>query len=237
MAIVPITIQGTLKTKNYQPLSNFTLYIIENGITIHTHQNNDVTTINGRNTFLSMIEGFITNQSNGYPNGVVTSSSISVNQNNGDILISIIGEGDNECQHFAGAFFTEEAFENKTNNVIAMKFGSEECPVTQCEDCEDLSLPFCDGNPIINLGLDNGTYNVTIIDENTKNEYTQSIESNGGAIEWDVTNTEGLFNPFTIYTLTIEDNQGNVITWINNAIEYNCIRLTFNYSTNTNPQT
>ena len=91
MAIVPIEIIGQLKTKNYQPLSNFTLYVVENGINIHRHQNNNVTTAGGLATFKSLLESYITDD-NGHIDGVIISSSVTIDTNQGHINVNILGD-------------------------------------------------------------------------------------------------------------------------------------------------
>jgi hypothetical protein len=233
MAIVPIEIKGKLNTKNVQPLSSFTLYVFENGITIHKHQNNNVTTVNGKNAFLALIESYITQNGNG-PNGTITSSSITVNSPNGDIDIDILGEGDNACLHFAGAFITQETWDEQKNNVIAMRFLSEDCEINTCETCEDLSLIYCDGNIQFNIPVVDGTYTVVLVDHNTNRTYSQVITSSGEILEWDITNNQDIFMPFTYYTLTLLDENDDVVSWVNNNLEYSCIRIEFVYSTNTN---
>jgi hypothetical protein len=233
MAIVPIEIKGQLKTKNVEPLSNFTLYVIENGITIHKHQNNNVTTVNGKNTFLTLIESYITQNSNG-PNGSITSSSIVVDATNGHITIDIEGTGDNACDHFAGAFFTQETWDEQKNDTIAMRFLSEEIETQLCVDCQDVEIAYCDGNPEFTIPIEDGSYLVVIEDHNTNNFYSQNIDVVDGIVEWSMNEYENIFMPFTYYTLTITDVNGNVVTWSQATDEYNCLRFTFKYSTDTN---
>lgn len=236
MAIVPIEIIGQLKTKNYQPLSNFTLYVVENGFNIHRHQNNNVTTAGGLAAFKSLLESYITDDSN-HIDGVIISSSVTIDTNQGHIDVNILGEGDNTCDHFAGAFFTEETWSERNNHTIALRFLGEVCEPTLCEDCQDLILNYCNGNPEFDLGLPDDNYMVTIEDHSSNNWYTQMITSTGGVITWDVSSNGAIFNPFTYYTMSILDGEGDVVTWVNGGNQYNCVRFTFKNSTDTTPAT
>ena len=236
MAIVPLEIIGQLKTKNYQPLSNFTLYVVENGINIHRHQNNNVTTAGGLATFKALLESYITDD-NGHIDGTIVSSSVTVDTNQGHINVNITGTGDNTCDHFAGAFFTEETWEERNNHTIALRFLGEVCDPELCADCQDMTLNYCDGNPTFELGLPDDSYMVTIEDHTSNNWYTQFITSSGGSLEWDTASNGAIFNPFTYYTLTIIDGEGDEVTWVTGGVEYNCLRFTFKPSTDTTPAT
>lgn len=236
MAIVPLEIIGQLKTKNYQPLSNFTLYVVENGFNIHRHQNNNVTTAGGLATFKALLESYITDD-NGHIDGTILTSSVTVDTNQGHINVAITGTGDNTCDHFAGAFFTEETWEERNNHTIALRFLGEVCDPELCADCQDMTLNYCDGNPTFELGLPDDSYMVTIEDHTSNNWYTQFITSSGGSLEWDTASNGAIFNPFTYYTLTIIDGEGDEVTWATGGVEYNCLRFTFKPSTDTTPAT
>jgi len=233
MAIVPIEIIGQLKTKNYQPLSNFTLYVVENGFNIHRHQNNNVTTVNGLAAFKTLLESYITNNNN-HIDGVITSSSVTVDTNQGHINVNILGEGNNDCDHFAGAFFTEETWDERNNHTIALRFLGEEITPELCADCQDVSIAYCDGNVEFTIPVEDGTYVVAVEDHNNENFYTQTIVAVDGVLEWDMTNTAYLFTPFSYYTITLVDSNDNPVSWTTGTIEYNCLRVSFKYSTDTN---
>lgn len=236
MAIVPLEIIGQLKTKNYQPLTNFTLYVVENGINIHRHQNQNVTTVGGLASFKALLESYITDD-NGHIDGTILTSSVTVDTNQGHINVSITGTGDNACDHFVGAFFTEETWTERNNHTIALRFLGEVCTPDLCDNCQDLILNYCDGNPTFDLGLPDDSYMVTIEDHTSNNWYTQFITSSSGSLEWDTTSNGAIFNPFTYYTLTIIDGEGDEVTWLSGGVEYNCLRFTFKPSTDTTPAT
>lgn len=233
MAIVPVEIIGQLKTKNYQPLSNFTLYVVENGFNIHRHQNNNVTTTNGLNAFKALLESYITDDSN-HIDGTIVSSTVTVDTNQGHINVNITGTGKNDADHFAGAFFTEETWTERNNHTIALRFLGEEITPTLCEDCQDVSIAYCDGNPEFEIPIEDGTYTVVVEDHNTENFYSQTIIASNGILEWDMTNTANVFTPFSLYTITLVDENGNPVSWSQGTVEYNCLRVSFKYSTDTN---
>ncbi len=103
---------------------------------------------------------------------------------------------------------------------------------TLCSDCQDLNQPDC-AEPVFDLGLPNGTYTVTLKDNTAQTYYTQTINFDGGAGTWDDALSAGIFTPYNVFTVTIEDSNGDPVTWTEGSNEYNCIRLTFSPTTNT----
>lgn len=104
-----------------------------------------------------------------------------------------------------------------------------------CSECQDLEVPNCD-DPSFDLDIEDGTYIVTIKDNTAQTYYTQTIEFTDGQANWDGTNTAGVFTPYNIFTITIEDQNGDPVTWLNGYDEYNCLRLTFASTTDTTPE-
>jgi flagellar hook assembly protein FlgD len=103
-----------------------------------------------------------------------------------------------------------------------------------CNECQELEQADCT-EPTLDLDLDNGTYTVTIKDNNSGNIYTQSIEVTDGGVDWDGTNTAGVFTPYSVFTVTIADSNGDPVTWTSGYVDYNCVRLTFTPTINTTP--
>lgn len=108
--------------------------------------------------------------------------------------------------------------------------------ITACPTCQEVVINNCAETLSLKAPGINDFYNVQIEDHQTGVIYTQILEFDaGGEAYWVTTATPGLFNPFSIYTLTILDAEGEPVSWIDGANEYNCMRLTFNQFTDTTP--
>ena len=237
MATVPIHINGVLRTKNVEPLSNFVLYVCEQNENIDTHAGNNVTTAPGLAAFKALLEGYITDANAGHPAGTITSSSVTVNTNNGHITVNIYGTGNNAATKFPGSFFTAETWSLKDQHSVSFQFlanGSE--GITICDDCQDITLPNCE-DPTVEIDIANGEYTATLEDETTGVAYTQTVTATDGSFTWDASLPEGLLTPFSVYTLSLVDSDGNHVSWITGEVEYNCVRLTFQSFVDTNPPT
>ena len=105
---------------------------------------------------------------------------------------------------------------------------------TPCNDCQGVNLPDCT-DPELSLPIDDGTYTVSIQDHTSGNIYTQSIEVSDGGVEWNGTNTAGVFTPYSVFTVTLQDDNGDPVTWTSGYVDYNCVRLTFTPTTDTTP--
>lgn len=103
-----------------------------------------------------------------------------------------------------------------------------------CNECQEIEQPDC-SDPSLDLDLDNGTYTVTITDHGSGNIYTQSIEVTDGGVDWNGTNTAGVFTPYSVFTVTITDQNDAPVTWTVGYSEYNCVRMTFTPTTDTTP--
>ena len=105
---------------------------------------------------------------------------------------------------------------------------------TPCNECQDLTLLDCT-DPELDLDIADGTYTVSIQDHTSGNIYTQSIEVSDGGVDWNGTNTAGVFTPFSVFTVTLQDDNGDPVTWTSGYVDYNCVRLTFTPTINTTP--
>lgn len=110
-------------------------------------------------------------------------------------------------------------------------------PITPelCPTCQEVTIDNC-GTIIFEAAIQNGTYEVQIEDHQSGITYMQDIEFTSSQGTWDQTNTAGVFTPFSIYTVTILDNNGNPVSWVDGTNEYNCMRLTFSTFTDTTPE-
>ena len=104
-----------------------------------------------------------------------------------------------------------------------------------CPTCQDVTIDNC-GTIIFEAAIPNGTYEVQIEDHQSGITYMQDIEFTGSQGTWDQTNTAGVFTPFSTYTVTILDESGDPVSWIDGTNEYTCMRLTFATFTDTTPQ-
>lgn len=233
MSQVSIRINGVLRTKQVQPLSNFTLYACEQNVNIHTHSGNNVTTAPGIAAFKAILESYITNSSAGHPAGTIVSSSVTVNQSSGDITVNILGTGDNNATKFPGSFFTQQTWDNKDQHSVSFQFLTG-LDVTVCTTCEEDTLPNCE-EPVFDVDVVAGTYTATITDGQSGHVYTQTVTVADGQFTWDTTSSEGVFTPFSVYTLSMTDSNGDPVSWVVGATEYDCIRFTFASFTDTTP--
>lgn len=224
---------GVLRTTNVQPLTNFTLYVCEQNSNINTHSNNNVTTVNGLAAFKAILESYITNPAGGHPNGTVVSSSVTVNQNNGHITVSITGTGNNSATKFPGSFFTQQTWDNKDQHSVSFQFltGIE---IEVCTTCEDATLPNCE-EPVFTVDVAAGSYTATITDSQSGHVYTQDVVVADGEFTWDTTSSEGVFTPFSVYTMSLVDSNGDPVSWVSGLNEYDCVRFTFASFTDTTP--
>ena len=105
--------------------------------------------------------------------------------------------------------------------------------VEVCNDCKELNIPNC--NEFFELtGLNPETgYKLVFTDNQSNVEYTYySSTTEQGVITIDTTNfPDGLFNPYSSYTVSIFDNSGNPMVLSLDAVEYDCYRLTFTPNT------
>ena len=105
---------------------------------------------------------------------------------------------------------------------------------TFCNECQSVNLADCT-DPELSLPIDDGTYTVSIQDHTSGNIYTQSIEVSDGGVDWNGTNTAGVFTPYSVFTVTLQDDNGDPVTWTSGYVDYNCVRLTFTPTTDTTP--
>lgn len=233
MSQVAIRINGTLRTKNIQPLTNFTLYACEQNVNIHTHTGNNVTTVGGLAAFKAILESYITNAAAGHPAGAIVSSSVTVNLSNGHISVDITGTGDNSATKFPGSFFTAETWNDKDQHTVSFQFLTGE-EVEVCTTCEDATLPNCE-EPVFSVDVEGGTYTATITDAQSGHVYTQTVTIADGEFTWDTTSSEGVFTPFSVYTLSLTDSNGDPVSWVVGTNQYDCVRFTFASFTDTTP--
>ena len=104
-----------------------------------------------------------------------------------------------------------------------------------CPTCQDVTIDNC-GSIIFQAAIPNGTYEVQIEDHQSGITYMQDIEFTASQGTWDQTNTAGVFTPFSVYTVTILDASGDLVSWVDGTNEYTCMRLTFATFTDTTPE-
>lgn len=104
---------------------------------------------------------------------------------------------------------------------------------TLCPNCQPLAITNC-GAVEISLPLPDDDYTVTLYDNQSGVSYTQNVQWTSGTGTWNSTNTAGMFTPFSIYTLTVTDSEGQPVSWPVGPDEYTCARVTFSATVDTN---
>jgi len=95
-----------------------------------------------------------------------------------------------------------------------------------CPTCQEVLIQNC-GMIILKANIPNGGYQVNIKDHQSGTTYMQAITFNASQGIWDPVGTEGVFTPFSVYTITILDETGQPLSWVNEGFQYDCIKLTF----------
>lgn len=102
-----------------------------------------------------------------------------------------------------------------------------------CNDCYELNIDNCE-DAFSLTGLNATTnYKLVFTDNQSNVNYTYYAQSDGqGLINIDATYfPDGVFNPYSSYTVSIFDNNGNPMVLSLDAVEYDCYRLTFTPNT------
>lgn len=105
--------------------------------------------------------------------------------------------------------------------------------VEVCNDCYELNIDNCE-DAFSLTGLNATTnYKLVFTDNQSNVNYTYYAQSDGqGLINIDATYfPDGVFNPYSSYTVSIFDNNGNPMVLSLGAVEYDCYRLTFTPNT------
>lgn len=125
-------------------------------------------------------------------------------------------------------------------NVVGLRLFDDETTYIEswieailCPNCQDVAVNNC-GAVEISLPLPDDDYTVTIYDNQSGVSYTQNVQWTSGTGTWNSTNTAGVFTPFSIYTLTVTDSEGQPVSWPVGPDEYTCARVTFSATVDTN---
>jgi len=107
---------------------------------------------------------------------------------------------------------------------------------TLCNECQFIQLTQCgDENFRLDLGLADGNYTAFYADNTSGviwEQGTSSDQALGGLNVYQWQATAGMFNQFSFYTLTINDANGDAVSWTIDDIEYTCATLTFRTTVN-----
>ena len=119
------------------------------------------------------------------------------------------------------------------NYYYAMSFEAQAEPVV-CNSCQFIQLTQCgDDSFYLDLGLPDGSYTAYYTDNTSGVTYEQGTYSGEGGLymyQWSA--TEGMFNPYSFYTMTLEDSNGDPVSWTIDGVEYTCATLTFKTTVN-----
>lgn len=103
-----------------------------------------------------------------------------------------------------------------------------------CNTCQFIQLSQCGTDSFyLDLGLPDGNYTAYYTDNTsgvTWEQGTYSGESGLSMYQWSA--TEGMFNPYSFYTMTLEDSNGDAVSWTIDGVEYTCATLTFKTTVN-----
>ena len=119
------------------------------------------------------------------------------------------------------------------NYYYAMSFQAQAEPVV-CNSCQFIQLTQCgDDSFYLDLGLPDGSYTAYYTDNTSGVTYEQGTYSGEGGLymyQWFA--TAGMFNPYSFYTMTLEDSNGDPVSWTIDGVEYTCATLTFKTTVN-----
>ena len=105
-----------------------------------------------------------------------------------------------------------------------------------CNSCQFIQLNQCGTDSFyLNLGLPDGNYTAYYTDNTSGVMWEQGTFSSqiaGGLSIYQWSATEGMFNPYSFYTMTLEDNTGAPVSWTIDGVEYTCATLTFKTTVN-----
>jgi len=121
---------------------------------------------------------------------------------------------------------------------VVLQFDSVLAPfiptiITPCPNCQPLAITNC-GPVDISLPIPDDDYTVTLYDNQSGVSYTQNVQWTSGTGTWNISNTAGVFTPFSIFTLTVTDSEGTPVSWPVGPDEYTCARVTFSATVDTN---
>jgi len=105
-----------------------------------------------------------------------------------------------------------------------------------CTTCQSLTFSYCSEIGFeLAFNIPDGMYTVAIEDHQTGVIYNQAIVWEAGVGTWYTSNSGNVFTPYSVYTLTIPGFDNQPVSWTSGGNEYNCARITFTNTTNTNP--
>lgn len=115
-----------------------------------------------------------------------------------------------------------------------VNFITEAAAPSICNSCQFIQLSQCGTDSFyLDLGLPDGNYTAYYTDNTSGVMWEQgtfSGESGLSMYQWSA--TEGMFNPYSFYTLTLEDSNGDPVSWTIDGVEYTCATLTFKTTVN-----
>lgn len=137
---------------------------------------------------------------------------------------------------YAGTDYTPYDVQFTTEDYSYAVKWQTSTPVTPtiCNTCQFIQLNQCGTNDFyLPLGLPDGNYTAYYTDNTSGVVWEQGTYSAEGGLymyQWNA--TEGMFNPYSFYTLTLTDNSGNPVSWTIDGVEYTCSTLTFRTTVN-----
>lgn len=122
------------------------------------------------------------------------------------------------------------------DNYYPAAFATGTAVPTLCNTCQMIQLTQCGNNDFrLDLGLADGPYTAYYTDNTSGvvwEQGTYSSQAQGGLSMYQWSATAGMFNPYSFYTLTIQDNTGAPVNWTVDGVEYTCATITFRTTVN-----
>lgn len=103
-----------------------------------------------------------------------------------------------------------------------------------CNSCQFIQLSQCGTDSFyLDLGLPDGNYTAYYTDNTSGVMWEQgTFSGEGGLYMYQWFATAGMFNPYSFYTMTLEDSNGDPVSWTIDGVEYTCATLTFKTTVN-----
>jgi len=103
-----------------------------------------------------------------------------------------------------------------------------------CNSCQFIQLSQCGTDSFyLDLGLPDGNYTAYYTDNTSGVMWEQgTFSGEGGLYMYQWSATAGMFNPYSFYTMTLEDSNGDPVSWTIDGVEYTCATLTFKTTVN-----
>lgn len=138
--------------------------------------------------------------------------------------------------NFGSAVFPYYFILTTEDYTYTVKISEVGAVTTVCNECQFIQLTQCGTDDFyLDLGLTDGNYTAYYTDNTSGVIWEQGTYSNtaqGGLLAYQWQATAGMFNQYSLYTMTIRDTNGDAVSWIIDGVEYSCATITFKTTVN-----